>query len=193
MAGGRGHRVHTHRDGGVMGLGAALTVLALADVATTGRIAGVVAACRGIVLITVLVLVALPTAHRGVRAPDLVATTLAAAGLAVDQTAAASRYAPQLVGSTDMRGLHLVAAMLVGSAAVIIGVRVRHAVGVAVGILGVASVLLCGGAAHSAAPQTWYTGLLVAQALCGTALAVAGWMGRHHPPGVASEDRTRYP
>jgi len=193
MVGGRGHRVHTHRDGGVTGLGAALTALALADLATTGRIAGVVAACRGIVVITVLVLVALPTARRGVRAPDLVAAMLAAAGLAVDQTAAASRYAPQLVGSTDLRGLHLVAAMLVGSAAVMIGLRARHVTGVAMGTLGVAAVLLCGGAAHSAVVQPWYTGLLVAQALCGAALALAGWTGRHDPSGAASDDRTRYP
>jgi hypothetical protein len=179
--------VHTHRDDGITGLGAALTALALAELATTGQIAGVVAACRGIVL------VALPTARRGVRAPDLVAAAFAGAGLAIDQTAAASRYAPQLVGSTHLRGLHLVAAMLVGSAAVIIGVRARQATGVAMGTLGVAAVLLGGGAAHSALVQPWYTGLLVAQALCGAALALAGWTGRHDPPGAAPDDRTRYP
>jgi hypothetical protein len=148
----------------------------------------VLAASRSVVLVALLTLVAQPVVWQDVRVPDVVAAVLVAAGTALDQIAAASRYAPQLVGMADLRGLHLVAALLVGVAATIVGMRARHGAGIAVAAFGVAAVVIAGGAVHADAPGPWYAGLLAAQALISTALAVAAAARR--PSATPSHDRS---
>ena len=98
-------------NAGVIAMGLVLTLLVGAEWALGGQAGAVLAACRGIVLVTLLVLVAEPSVRAGPRVPDVMGIVLATSGLTVDQIAAASRYAPQLNEVGTGPGLHLVSAL----------------------------------------------------------------------------------
>ena len=165
-------------DAGVLAMGLALTLLIGAEWAFGGRAGAVLAACRGIVLVTLLVLVAEPSVRAGPRVPDVMGIVLATSGLTIDQIAAASRYAPQLNEVGTGPGLHLVSALLTGAAAVVLGARVmghaeKRSVGVVVACLGVTSLIIAGAGLHAPWDRRWYLALLVVHAMAGFAVVTA--------------------
>ena len=170
-------------QGGEAALAAALSVLVLAEIAVSGPGEGVLAGSRAIVVVTFGVLLAAAVRGSVVRTPELVALILAEAALGPDVLGAAARVAPALFGSTaSPLGLHLLAALLTGAAAIVLGGRLLTAkapTAVPLSILGVVQVGASGAALHGVAPTACYGAVLGIQAAVATWYVLTAVWRRH--------------
>lgn len=184
--------VRSHRNGadvGILGMGLALLLCASAQLLLDGAITGVAAGSASVVLVVIGALLWGGVRGTRPRTADPVVLVLAAGGLAIDELAAAALLAPQMVAlDADPAGLSLVAALLLGSAALVLGTRVA-AVGTAdrtsaalLAALGAALVVIVALAVHTADPLPWSRGVDVALAAAGAALAIVHGRRRRSAP-----------
>ena len=164
-------------------LAAALTVLVLAEIAVSGPGQGVLVGSRAIVVVTFGVLLAAAVRGSVVHSPELVALILTAAALGLDVLGAAAGIAPTLFASTaSPLGLHLLAALLIGAAAMVLGGRLLAAkapAAVPLSILGVAQVGASGAALHGVSPTACYGAVLGIQATFGAVYVLTAIWRRH--------------
>ena len=155
-------------------MAATLVVLAVVESLTAGRFGGILAVSRTLALVTFGVLLAAPLKPGPARTPDIVMLMVTSAALAIDALAAASRFAPALVPSHGSAlGLHLLAALLIGSAAFLLGLHLIAGNGRTVAALllafGSAQIAVAGAAVHGSAPTTCYAAALAVNAAAGLA------------------------